>query len=84
MDAIAYSNARKELARLMERVCQDHETVIITRKNAGSVVMMSLEDFNAIQETAHLLQTPANAERLRRSIQQYKQGRVRARELKNA
>ena len=84
MDAIAYSNARKMLAKLMARVCDNHEALIITRKNADSVVMMSLEDFNSIQETAYLLRTPANAERLRRSIQQYRDGRVKPRKLKEA
>jgi antitoxin YefM len=76
MDAIAYSNARKELAKLMERVCDNHESVIITRKNADSVVMMSLADFNAIQETAYLLRSPANAQRLRQSIKQYQSGEI--------
>lgn len=84
MDAIAYSNARKMLAKLMERVCENHETLIITRKNAGSVVLMSLDDYNSIQETAYLLRTPANAERLRRSIQQYKNGKITPRKLKEA
>ncbi len=74
MDAIAYSTARENLLKTMERVCDDHEPVIITRKNARSVVMMSLEDYNAIQETAYLLRSPANAERLRTSIRQYEQG----------
>lgn len=81
MDAIAYSNARKQLAKLMEQVCEDHDAVIITRRNAGSVVMISLEDYNAIQETAYLLNSPANAERLRKSIDQYATGKHKPREL---
>lgn len=81
MDAIAYSNARKELAKLMERVCDDHDAVIITRRNADSVVMISLEDYNAIQETAYLLNSPANAERLRKSISQYAKGKHEPRDL---
>lgn len=59
----------------MEQVCNDHEPVIVTRKNARSVVIMSLEDYNAIQETAYLLRSPANAENLRTSIKQYEQGK---------
>ena len=81
MDAIAYSDARKELAKLMERVCEDHDVVIITRRNAGSVVMISLEDYNAFQESAYLLTPPANAERLRKSIGQYAKGKHRPLEL---
>jgi len=77
MEAISYSTARKELVKTMEQVCDDHEPVIITRKNARSVIMMSLEDYNAIQETAYLLRDPANAERLRASIQEYEQGKTR-------
>lgn len=76
MDAKSYSAVRKDLARTMEKVCDDHSPIIITRKNARAVVMMSLEDFNAIEETAYLLRSPANAERLHRSIAQAKEGKV--------
>jgi antitoxin YefM len=76
MDAISYSLARKNLVKTMEKVCDDHSPVIITRKNARAVVMMSLEDFNSIQETAYLLRNPANAKRLRESIKQAEDGKV--------
>ncbi len=75
MDALPYSMARKNLVQTMERVCDEHEPLIITRKSSRSVVMMSLEDYNAIQETAYLLRSPANAENLRNSIKQYEQGK---------
>lgn len=81
MDAISYSTARKNLVSTMERVCNDHEPVIVTRKNARSVVIMSLEDYNAIQETAYLLRSPSNAENLRESIKQYEQGKYQERGL---
>ena len=81
MDAKSYSAVRKDLAKTMERVCDDHSPLIITRKNASAVVMMSLEDYNAIQETAYLLQSPANAARLHQSINQAKQGEVTAHDL---
>ena len=55
MDTIAYSNVRKDFVTTMEKVCNDHNPVIITRKNSKSVVMMSLE------ETMYLLRSPANA-----------------------
>ena len=64
MDAITYSNARANLANTMNRVCEDHEPLIITRNSEQSVVMLSLEDFNALEETAYLLRSPANARRL--------------------
>lgn len=81
MDAIPYSTARQKLVETMERVCDDHEAVIITRKNARSVVMMSLEDYNAIEETAYLLRSPANAANLRESIKQYESGKCKKRKL---
>jgi antitoxin YefM len=75
MDAISYSEARKNLVATMERVCDEHEPIIITREKARSVVMMSLADYNAIEETAYLLRSPANAENLRESIKQYEKGK---------
>lgn len=76
MDAKSYSSVRKDLAKTMEKVCDDHSAIIITRKNARAVVMMSLEDYNAIEETAYLLRSPANAERLRQSIKQGESGKL--------
>lgn len=68
MDAITYSTARANLAETMDRVCNDHEALIITRTGKPSVVMLSLEDYKALEETAYLLSTPANAERLLSAI----------------
>jgi antitoxin YefM len=70
MDAISYTAARQNLAKTMDRVCSDHEPIIITRNNEPSVVMISLEDFNALEETAYLLRSPKNAKRLLESIAQ--------------
>lgn len=81
MEAKSYSAVRKDLANTMDKVCSDHAPVIITRKNANSVVMMSLEDYNAIEETAYLLRSPANAERLRASIKQAEEGKMTAHDL---
>ena len=64
MDAISYSDARANLAALMDRVCSDREALIIARSGKNSVAMLSLEDFSALEETAHLLRSPANARRL--------------------
>ncbi len=72
MDAITYSTARANLANTMNRVCDDHEPLIITRNGEQSVVMLSLEDFNALVETAYLLHRPANATRLLSAVTQLK------------
>lgn len=68
MNAISYTAARENLAATMDRVCVDHDPVIITRKRSQSVVLLSLEDFESLQETAYLLRSPANASRLIESI----------------
>ena len=68
MDTITYTRARSDLAKTMEQVCDDHAPIIITRKNERPVVMMSLEDYQALQETAYLLRSPENARRLLESI----------------
>ena len=81
MDAISYTNARSNLAKTMEKVCEDHDPVIITRRNENSVVMMSLEDFQALEETAYLLRSPKNARRLLESIAQLESGDGTEREL---
>jgi antitoxin YefM len=83
MEAINYTTARNQLAKTMERVNADHAPVIVTRQNGEPVVIMSLADFNALQETAYLLRSPANAERLARSVRAVKKGRVRDRRLIN-
>jgi len=70
MDAISYSALRANLAGTMDRVCDDREPIVVTRKNGRSVVMLSLEDYTSLEETAHLLQSPANAERLLSAIEQ--------------
>ena len=70
MDAITYSCARANLASTMDRVCNDHEALIITRNGEQSVVMLSLEDYNALEETAYLLRSPVNARRLLAAIGQ--------------
>jgi antitoxin YefM len=81
MDAISYTAARSNLAKTMEKVCQDHDPVIITRTKAPSVVMMSLEDYEALIETAYLLRSPENAKRLLNSISELENGKGLEREL---
>ena len=81
MDTITYSTARANLADTMDRVCEDHEPIIITRNGEQAVVMMSLEDFKALEETSYLLRSPKNARRLLESIAMLESGKGQARSL---
>jgi antitoxin YefM len=65
----------------MEKVCDDHAPVIITRKNQRSVVLLSLEDYQALEETAYLLRSPKNAHRLLESVAELESGGGTEREL---
>jgi antitoxin YefM len=78
---MTYSTARANLASVMDRVCEDHEPLIITRNGDQSVVMLSLDDYKALEETAYLLRTPTNARRLLTSIAQLNAGKVVDRQL---
>ncbi len=81
MDAITYTTARANLARTMDRVCDDHEAIIITRNGEQSVVLLSLEDYKALEETAYLLRTPENAKRILAATTQLNAGAGVEREL---
>ena len=81
MDAITYTTARAKLADTMDRVCEDHEAIIITRNGQQSVVMMSLDDYKALEETSYLLRSPRNARRLLESIAGLEAGHGKARKL---
>lgn len=81
MDAISYTAARANLAKIMEQVCNDHAPVIITRKREAPVVMISLEDYQAMEETAYLLRSPANAQQLLEPIAELEAGKGVARKL---
>jgi antitoxin YefM len=81
MKTVSYSEARQDLANTMDAVCDDHAPVIITRQKARPVVMMSLEDYNSMEETAYLMRSPANHKRLLESIAELEKGRGRVRKL---
>ena len=81
MDAVTYTTARANLASTMNRVCNDQEALIITRSGEQAVVMLSLEDYNALEETAYLLRTPINAKRLLTAVAQLNAGKGIERKL---
>lgn len=83
MDVVTYSEARANLKDVMDRVVSDKTEIIVTRQKAEAVVMVSLSEWNSMVETAHLLSSPVNAERLRRSIKQMNAGAGQERELVN-
>ena len=74
MKAISYTAARENLAATINEVCEDRSPEIITRKRDQAVVMMSLEDYESLEETSYLLRVPANAQRLQASIQSLEAG----------
>lgn len=81
MNAISYTAARENLASTMDRVCTDHTPVIITRNRDQSVVMLSLEDFESLEETAYLMRSPANAKRLLEAIHALENGKGIVRDI---
>lgn len=81
MKAITYTAARENLASTIDRVCEDRDPIIITRKRNQSVVMISLEDYESLEETAYLLRSPANAKRLVSALENLEKGNAEAKEI---
>lgn len=75
MNSITYTAARENLASTMDKVCADHAPVVITRNRDQSVVMLALEDYQSLEETAYLLRSPANAKRLLEAIHALETGK---------
>ena len=76
MRTLSSTELRKKLAETMDQVNDDHTPVIVTRSGGKPAVLMSLEDYAGLDETAYLLSSPRNAERLRESIAQIESGNV--------
>ncbi len=62
--ALTYSRLRAELKSVLDEVCDTHEPVYVERRTGGDVVILAREDYEALDETAYLLSSPANARRL--------------------
>ncbi len=84
MRVINFSEARSNLKRLIDRVVEDADYAVIARRDAPDAVVMSLDTFNSMMETVHLLKTPANAAHLARSIDQFRKGKLKKRNLVDA
>src|SRR5882672_9413335 len=80
--SITYTAARENLASTINRVCEDQAPVIITRNRDQAVVMLSLAEYESLQETAYLLRSPANAKRLLKSIDSLEGGKRIRKKLK--
>nr|WP_299409846.1 type II toxin-antitoxin system prevent-host-death family antitoxin [Acaryochloris sp. IP29b_bin.148] len=78
---MTYTALRKNLAKTMDQVCDDHEPVTVTRSNARPIVILSLEDYKALEETAYLLRSPKNLQRLLESIAELESGKGIEKEL---
>lgn len=81
MKIVSFTEARNSLKAVLDAVVNDADTTVITRRDAEDAVVMSLDYYNSLMETVHLLRSPANAEHLNRSIAQFKAGKVTHREL---
>lgn len=81
MDAISYTRARNELAKTIDKVNEDHAPILITRQSGSPAVLISLEDYQALEETAYLMRSPENAKRLTRAVAQIESGKAKERKL---
>ena len=81
MKIVTFSEARNKLKDVLDRVVDDADYTVITRRDADDAVVMSLDYFNSLIETVHLLKSPANAAHLERSIAQYRRGEITERNL---
>ncbi|WP_305829407.1 type II toxin-antitoxin system Phd/YefM family antitoxin [Photobacterium leiognathi] len=81
MRIVSFTEARNDLKAVLDNVEKDVDITVITRRDAKDAVVMSLDYYNSLMETVHLLRSPENAEHLNRSIAQYRAGKVTAREL---
>jgi antitoxin YefM len=74
MSSITYSTARDHLAEVWDKTISTREPVIVSRRGTESIVMLPLEEWEGLQETAHLLRSPANAQRLLAALHRLEQG----------
>ncbi|MCW4446506.1 type II toxin-antitoxin system Phd/YefM family antitoxin [Vibrio splendidus] len=83
MNIVSFTEARNNLKSVLDRVVDDSDVTVITRRDSEDAVVMSLDHFNSMQETLYLMSSPKNAERLAESIAQLEAGNTTVRELNN-
>jgi antitoxin YefM len=83
MDHVSYTELRQNLKKHLDKVCDDRAPLVVTRRNAEPVVVLSLTEYEALEETLHLLSNPANAERLMKSIAQAEAGQLVEHEIED-
>ena len=83
MNIVSFTEARNSLKSVLDRVVDDSDVTVITRRDSEDAVVMSLDHFNSMQETLYLMRSPKNAERLAESIAQLEAGNTTVRELNN-
>ncbi|MCY3812862.1 MAG: type II toxin-antitoxin system prevent-host-death family antitoxin [Gammaproteobacteria bacterium] len=81
MQVVSFTEARRRLKSVIDRVASDSDVTIITRRDADDAVVMSLDHYSSLMETVHLLGVPANAAHLAESIKQHREGRIVKRAL---
>jgi len=81
MRIVSFTEARNGLKSVLDQVVNDADCTVITRRDSEDAVVMSLDFYNSLMETVHLLKSPANAEHLRKSIEQYREGNVQEKDL---
>jgi len=81
MHTISYTDARNQLAGLMETASRDREPITITRNGAGKVVLLAIEEYEAMETTLHLFSTRANAAQLQQSLADFSTGNIQSGEL---
>ncbi|MCY1267878.1 prevent-host-death family protein [compost metagenome] len=81
MRVVSFSDARNNLKKVIDDVVDDSDFTVISRRDAPDAVLLSLDSFNSLMETVHLLKSPANAAHLARSLAQMESGKTVAREL---
>ena len=81
MRVVNFTDARNRLKSILDQVVNDADYTVISRRDAEDAVVMSLDQFNGLMETVHLLKSPANAAHLAKSIKQYRTGQVESNSL---
>jgi antitoxin YefM len=81
MNAVTYTDLRQNLKTYMDKVIQDNDSLIITRKNNENLVLISVDEYDSLLETNYLLSNDANAAHLKKSIAQHKSGKIKERKL---